>query len=113
MDSAFVELIAKWGVFPALLVYAASLLLPKLFAARSEMAGEGARTDVIEGEPRRGGNRASAEPWVADLRIGYAIGDRDWTLSYALIRRSSEFKSANGSRCCGETYAAISLALTW
>ena len=72
-----------------------------------------ARNELIEGEPRRGGNRANAETWVADLRIGYAVGDRDWTLSYALIRRSSEFKSANGSRCCGETYAAISLALTW
>lgn len=71
------------------------------------------RNELIEGPPRRGGNLVSAEPWVADLRIGFAYGERDWTLSYALIRRSSEFKTGNGSRCCGETYAAISLALTW
>ena len=64
--------------------------------------------------PSRGGdNLVSAEPWVGDLRIGYATGRRDWSLSYTLIRRSGEFRPRGGERCCNETYAAISLALTW
>ena len=71
------------------------------------------RQRLIEGEPRGGDNLVSAEPWVGDLRIGYAIGRRDWSLSYTLIRRSGEFRPRGGERCCSETYAAISLALTW
>lgn len=71
------------------------------------------RNELIEGRPRAGTNQVDAEPWVGDLRIGFAHGRRDWSLSYALIRRSSDFKRSDGSRCCGETYAAISLAVSW
>ena len=71
------------------------------------------RQELIEGTPRAGNNLVSAEPWVGDLRVGFAYGERDWSLSYTLIRRSPDFKPQTGSRCCSETYATISLALTW
>ena len=71
------------------------------------------RNELIEGRPRAGENHASARPWVGDLKIGFAWGVRDWTLSYTLMRRSSDFKAGDGSHCCNETYGAISLALTW
>ena len=71
------------------------------------------RQQLIEGSPRSGENLVSAEPWVGDLRLGYAIGRRDWTLSYTLIRRTAEFRQHGGDKCCGQTYATISLALTW
>ena len=47
MDTAFLEAIAKWGVLPAIALYAISKLLPQLFAARTDAAGQVAKTDVI------------------------------------------------------------------
>lgn len=48
MDSALVEAIAKWGVIPAMVLYAASLLIPKLFASRAETVEQLARASIVK-----------------------------------------------------------------
>jgi len=48
MEQGFVELIGKYGLVSAVVIYGASKLIPNLFAARADAAGESARTDIIE-----------------------------------------------------------------
>lgn len=47
MDQPFLDAIAKWGLLPALALFALSKLVPMLASARSEAVGESARADII------------------------------------------------------------------
>ncbi|MGN6518760.1 MAG: hypothetical protein ACTHK2_04965 [Dokdonella sp.] len=48
MEQGFTDLIGKYGIGAAVIIYGASKLIPGLFAARADAAGESARTDIIE-----------------------------------------------------------------
>lgn len=48
MEQGFAELIGKYGIASAVVIYGVSKLIPNLFAARADAAGESARTDIIE-----------------------------------------------------------------
>jgi hypothetical protein len=71
------------------------------------------RNELLEGAPRVGTSTISAAPWVAELRLGVAWGDDDWSLSYALTRRSGEFRNGLGDRSRPATFAALVLAVAW
>lgn len=68
---------------------------------------------LIDGEPRRGGSNVQAVHAVGDLRAGFAVGGRSWSIIYAVARRSGEFKAAGQPRVKPTTYAGIALSLDW
>lgn len=49
MDSTFFDSVAKYGVAATICLYAASLIIPKMFSARTDTAEETARTSLISG----------------------------------------------------------------
>lgn len=49
MDSTFFDSVAKYGVAATICLYAASLIIPKMFSARTDTAEETARTSLIAG----------------------------------------------------------------
>ena len=71
------------------------------------------RNELLEGTPRAGPSTISAAPWVGELRLGVAWGDDDWSLSYAVTRRSGEFRNGVGDRSSPATFAAVVLAVAW
>jgi lipid A 3-O-deacylase len=71
------------------------------------------RNEILEGTPRAGGSTISAEPWVGELRAGFAWGEDDWLLSYALTHRSGDYRNGAGNGPGPATYAAITLAVSW
>lgn len=49
MDTTFFDSVAKYGVAATICLYAASLIIPKMFSARTDTAEETARTSLISG----------------------------------------------------------------
>ncbi len=68
---------------------------------------------LIDGEPRSGGSNVQAVHAVGDLRAGFAIGGRAWSIIYTVARRSGEFRVAGQPRVKPASYAGITLSLDW
>ncbi len=67
MDAALLEAIGKWGLLPALAIFAISKLVPMVFGIRTDAAEASARTDVIELLTARVSKleQAQEEAWAA------------------------------------------------
>ncbi len=71
------------------------------------------RNELLEGTPRLGTSTIDAEPWVGELRAGFAWGEDDWLLTYAVTFRSGDYRNGLDRGPGPAAFAAITLAVSW
>lgn len=102
MDQTFLEAIAKWGVLPAIALYALSKLVPMLLTARTDVAGATARTDVIDMLTARVSKLEAAQQaaWAEyenERRMRIAAEDQVAQLTRRVVALESQVRSLGGT----------------